>query len=268
METTNHLEEKEYNQYKTSAEFYDLDFTATAYDDIEFYLGLVKPYYNEVLELCCGTGRISIPFAQNGISVSALDLSKEMLSIFQIKLADLDREISNRITLIESDMATFTLNRKFKCIIIPFHSFQSLTDTFHISQTLQNIGRHLTSDGLFILNIFKPLVDMKTIEGVCETKTITNSKGEGIYKKECINTFVDTSNQILYYDLNYYPFTQSKPIITEHLRAKYYHLHQITELLDKYNFSIDKVYHGFTENVADKIESSELTFVCKKKQLI
>lgn len=265
METPKYLKEKKYNQYKTSAEFYDLDFKGISYDDIEFYLGLVKPHYNEILELCCGTGRISIPFAKNGISVSALDFSKEMLSIFKTKLTHLDKEVSNRITLIESDMATFILNREFKCILIPFHSFQSLTDTFQISQTLEKINRHLANDGLFILNIFKPLVDMKAIEGVCETKTITDSKGQGIYKKECVNTFVDISNQVLYYDLNYYLFTQSDTIVTEHLKAKYYYLHQIIELLEKHNFSIDKVYHGFNQNEAVNIESSELTLLCKRR---
>ena len=265
METTKYLEEEEYNQYKASAEFYDLDFTGTSYNDIEFYLGLLKPYYNEILELCCGTGRISIPFAQNGISVSALDFSKEMLSIFKTKLTDLGKEVSNRITLIESDMATFTLNKKFKCILIPFHSFQSLTDAFQISQTLKNIERHMANDGIFILNIFQPLVDMKTIEGAREMKIITDSKGESIYKKECINTFVDTTNQILYYDLKYHLFSQGDTIVTEHLRAKYYYLNQITELLEKHNLIIDKAYNGFNENGVNKIESSELTLLCRRK---
>jgi len=264
MTPTEELEQKEFNQYKSSAAFYDLDFTGTSYEDVEFYLGLVKPFYTEVLELCSGTGRISIPLAQNNIKVSALDISKEMLSIFNDKLKYLSKEISDRITLIESDMVNFSLNRKFNCILIPFHSFQSLTDTLQISQALQTISRHLTDDGIFILNIFKPLDNMKIIEGVCETKVVANDKGEPLYEKKCCNTFVDTINQILFYELQYYP-SDKDDCITEHLKAKYYSADQIIELLHRHNFNIETLYHGFNKNISDKSDSTELTIVCKKK---
>src|SRR6185436_4507688 len=183
--------EKEFNQYKSSADFYDLDFTKAQFDDVEFYLDLVKQYSNEVLELCCGTGRITIPFAKNNISVTAIDISKEMLSIFSNKLKQAEEEVSSRISLVESDMTNFSLNKTFNCILIPFHSFQALTETSQISQALKTIFQHLTNEGVFILNLFRPHDNMKEIEGVCESKTVTNFKGEILYRKNCINTFVD-----------------------------------------------------------------------------
>src|SRR5258706_1275702 len=165
--------EKEFNPYENSADFYDLDFTGPQYEDVQFYLDLVKQHCNEVLELCCGTGRITIPIAKNNISVTAIDVSKKMLSIFRNKLKQEQSEVSSRINLIESDMVNFSLSKKFNCILIPFHSFQALTDTSQISQALKTIFQHLTDEGVFILNLFRPLDDMKGLEGVCESKTVT-----------------------------------------------------------------------------------------------
>jgi len=267
METKDQLNENEFNQYKNSAAFYDLDFTGMSYEDVNFYLGLIKSYSHEVLELCCGTGRISIPLAENNITVSALDISKEMLAIFRLKLIQVDENVANRITLIESNMVNFSLNKKFKCILIPFHSFQSLIDTTDISQTLKTVFHHLTDDGICILNLFKPLHDMKIIEGVFETKVVRNSKGEIIYEKKCINTFIDTSNQVLYYDLEYYPAKLSciSECVIEHLSAKYYYTGQIIDLMEKHNFNVENIYYGFKEIVSNEDDSVELTLMCRKR---
>lgn len=258
--------EKEFNHYKSSADFYDLDFTKTHYDDVEFYLDLVKQHGNEVLELCCGTGRITIPIAKNNISITAIDISKEMLSIFRQKLKQEQEEVSSRISIIESDMTNFSLDKKFNCILIPFHSFQALTDTSQISQALKTIFHHLTDEGVFILNLFRPLDNMKEIEGVCESKIVTNDKGEILYKKNCINTFVDVLQQIIYYELQYFPVNngiEGKPI-TENLKAKYYQVDQIKDILQQHNFKIETEYYGFKNNSLEKTNSSELTLICKK----
>lgn len=269
MATRTGVSKMKFNQYKSTAEFYDLDFAGSSYNDIEFYLSLVKPRCNELLELCCGTGRITIPFAQNRINVFALDFSKEMLSIFKSKLKLLDSEISERITLIKADMSNFKLNKEFKCILIPFHSFQSLTDPLKISQTLETVYRHLTDEGVFILNVFKPRPNMKTLEGLSETRIVTNSQGEALYQKNCINTLVDTTNQVLYYDIIYYLYKKEEKAecIAENLKAKYYYIPQLTKLLEKHNFYIENLHHGFDKNLPGALDSSELTLVCKKQLL-
>lgn len=49
-------------------------------EDIPFYLHQIKKYGEPVLELACGTGRITIPIAKQGVKISGLDISKSMLS--------------------------------------------------------------------------------------------------------------------------------------------------------------------------------------------
>jgi len=54
-----------------------------------------------VLELGCGTGRVSLTLASAGFSVTGLDLSDTMLEIFDNKLLKIDDEVSNKITLVK-----------------------------------------------------------------------------------------------------------------------------------------------------------------------
>lgn len=49
-------------------------------EDISFYLRKIREYGEPVLELGCGTGRITIPAAEQSIQITGLDISEQMLS--------------------------------------------------------------------------------------------------------------------------------------------------------------------------------------------
>ena len=50
---------------------YDLVHTGSKGKDFEFYRGLAKPGQHG-LEVACGTGRLTIPLAQNGFKMTGL----------------------------------------------------------------------------------------------------------------------------------------------------------------------------------------------------
>ena len=68
---------------------------------------------NEVLDLCCGQGRISIPMALNGIKVTGLDYSNELLSIARSKASESGVEINT----VEADMRDIPFDSKFDAVI-------------------------------------------------------------------------------------------------------------------------------------------------------
>jgi ubiquinone/menaquinone biosynthesis C-methylase UbiE len=49
--------------------------------DIPFFLKETENYRDEILELMCGTGRVSIPLLEAGLSMTCVDNSKGMLEI-------------------------------------------------------------------------------------------------------------------------------------------------------------------------------------------
>ncbi|MCD8529098.1 MAG: class I SAM-dependent methyltransferase [Chitinophagales bacterium] len=74
-----------FNLYKTTAAYYDFDNRPKVKDNIGFYIKLFQANTQSVLELCCGTGRITIPLAKAGYNITGLDLSKPMLQVFKEK---------------------------------------------------------------------------------------------------------------------------------------------------------------------------------------
>jgi len=94
--------------------------------DVAFYRDAVREFGDPVLELGCGTGRITMALAQAGKRVTGLDLSERMLERAVKKRAALFTEERERIHLVQGDMAKFDLGEKFALIIIPFRPLQHL----------------------------------------------------------------------------------------------------------------------------------------------
>ena len=136
-----------------AARYYDLN-PATP-GDIEFYLNRLPGPQARILELGCGTGRVSIPLAQHGCYVHGLDLSEAMLALCEEKVADasLTRE---QILVEHADITEFDLNQTFDLVIAPFRVIQNLETDLQLDGLFRCIRRHLAPTGRCILNVFNP----------------------------------------------------------------------------------------------------------------
>jgi SAM-dependent methyltransferase len=144
------------NLYLNSAELYDLcDCDNITSIDLEFYLRMI-PIEATVLEIGCGTGRISIPLCERGNNVSGLDLSKPMLDVFKDKIEQ-NSNIRDKIKLYQHNMMDFDLEQKFDCIIFPFRSFQALTSDYDRHRCLSVIKKHMNEESRVIITLFNPL---------------------------------------------------------------------------------------------------------------
>ncbi len=144
-------------QYRgLDAELYDADYADYKTGDVEFYVEEAVKRGKPMLELACGTGRITIPTATAGIEVTGLDISPDMLAVARRKVAKLDPEVAGRITLLQGDMRDFQLDRKFDLVTIPFRAFICLMTVEDQKATLVNVRNHLNPNGKLILNFFDP----------------------------------------------------------------------------------------------------------------
>jgi SAM-dependent methyltransferase len=126
--------------------------------DVDFFLDLARESASSghpVLELACGTGRVSIPIARAGVSVVGLDASPAMLERAREKSA----ELSN-IRFVEGNMAAFSLPERFDLVIIPFRSFQHLLTVADQLACLRCIHEHLVPGGRLVINVFNPNIPM------------------------------------------------------------------------------------------------------------
>jgi SAM-dependent methyltransferase len=124
-------------------------------EDIPFYTQLARQAGERgesVLELGCGTGRVTIPMAQTSADVTGLDSAPAML---QIARAKADPEKIN-VRFVEGDMADFDLDRIFGLVTIPFRSFLHLVLDEEQLGCLACVNRHLAPGGLLALNFYVP----------------------------------------------------------------------------------------------------------------
>ena len=131
--------------------------------DVAFYLNAAKKYGGPVLELGCGTGRITIAIAETGLRITGLDLSSRMLARASEKRAALGREVRDRVRLVQGDMTQFDLGEKFRSILIPFRPFQHLLELEQQMACLHCAKRHLTPDGRLIVDFSRPIPSACTI---------------------------------------------------------------------------------------------------------
>jgi SAM-dependent methyltransferase len=139
-------------QARDFARFYDWTYEGIT-EDIPFYLHAAREHGSPVLELACGTGRITIPLAREGFEVIGLDLSAEMLRIAQEKLSKEPAEVRSRVRLIEADMSDFALDETVSLAFIPAASLLHLHTNEQRSSCLSCISRHLKPGGGVIVDL-------------------------------------------------------------------------------------------------------------------
>jgi SAM-dependent methyltransferase len=122
--------------------------------DIPFYLEEAKRAAGPVLELACGTGRLTIPIAQSGISIEGVDRSPSMLAHLRTKAG----KAGVKIPLTEADIRDFDLGRKFSLILIGFNSIQHLHDYASQAALFANVRKHLSPGGTFVFDVFNPKI--------------------------------------------------------------------------------------------------------------
>jgi len=114
-----------------------------------------------VLELACGTGRLTIPVAQSGVEIVGLDLSPSMLARARTKAGD----AGVAIELVEGDCRSFDLGRKFGLIFMAFNSMQHLHDYASLAALFANARKHLTEGGRFVFDVFNPKIEILARSG-------------------------------------------------------------------------------------------------------
>lgn len=175
--------------------------------DIAFFKTLCKGHKN-ILELMCGTGRISIPLINEGLPLTCVDYSEEMLEIFRTKIGE-----PQNVKMICQDVCELNLEEKYDLIIIPSNSISEIIDPGKRRLALRRIYHHLTSDGIFFCTLYNPGYRIRQADG--------NLRYLGKYELEKNKTLVVT-----YYNI----FSPEQGIISG---TQFYEIYQDNKLAEK-----------------------------------
>ena len=102
------------------------------------------------LELGIGTGRIALPLQERGVMVRGIDASEKMVARLQAKPG------GYRIPVTLGDFADAPVEERYPLIYIVFNTFFALLTQDEQVRCFQNVAKHLTPDGVFLLETFMP----------------------------------------------------------------------------------------------------------------
>jgi SAM-dependent methyltransferase len=147
--------------------------------ELDFYRRLASRADGTVIEIACGTGRVTIPLTQAGVEMVGLDHSTQMLAEARRKSAS----ISN-VRWVQADMRSFDLAEHFALAIIPGHSFQNLLTGDDQLACLEQIGAHLRPGGKLVVHLDHQDVDwlgdlFKSAGGVSEPSRLITDPATG-----------------------------------------------------------------------------------------
>jgi SAM-dependent methyltransferase len=115
--------------------------------EIAFYRRLTDSA-SSLLEVGCGTGRVTLQLARPGLDVLGFDLSHGMLEVARRKSGSLPN-----IRWAQADMRSFDLRQKFDLVIIPGHSFQFMLTIADQLSCLHSARRHLAPNGTLVVHV-------------------------------------------------------------------------------------------------------------------
>jgi SAM-dependent methyltransferase len=125
-------------------------------DDVQYYVTEATRSGGPMLEYGIGNGRIALPVARHGVSVTGIDLSQAMLADLRERILLERDDVRPRITLREGDMREVRLKRRFPLVVCPFNAALHLYTRDDVERFLARARAHLTPDGTFIVDIAVP----------------------------------------------------------------------------------------------------------------
>ncbi|WP_102274497.1 class I SAM-dependent DNA methyltransferase [Cytobacillus massiliigabonensis] len=139
--------------YGKFAYLYDELMKDVPYDKwVELVKGHVSKYNitgKRLLDLACGTGELSIKFAEEDFEVTGVDLSEDMLMVAQGKAADKAMSVQ----FFQQNMAELEGLGKFDVIGIFCDSLNYLQSEQEVMNTFSRVYDHLDDQGLFIFDV-------------------------------------------------------------------------------------------------------------------
>jgi SAM-dependent methyltransferase len=184
--------------YDGFARYYDADYRNYV-DDLELILTLAAECGDPILELGCGTGRVLLPLALQGYSVTGIDISEPLLAIARDKLAALDGSaLRSGVDLHRADMCSLDLPRKdYSFAFCTSNTLMHLASAQDQLAALRNTHRHLRKGGSLLIDLFNPdVVRLAEVDGLQELADQWQDEDSGAHVLKWVVRNVDWAQQL------------------------------------------------------------------------
>ena len=129
----------------------DVDYRQT----VEFYKQILdreECHPRTAVDLACGTGSVTLLLAQEGLRITGVDLSEEMLCVAQQKTQELD----NPPLFVCQDLSRLWLPRGVDLAVCALDSLDYILDPEDCAEAIRRVYRVLNPGGIFIFDVNTP----------------------------------------------------------------------------------------------------------------
>lgn len=147
--------------------------------DIPYYQGVAAETNGPILELACGTGRLTFPMAAVGREVWGVDLAPAMITRAEEKRAALPPEMQANLHFEVGDLRGYRAGRGFAAVVLGFNTLMHMVSDADLEAALTTAREHLAPGGRFHLDLYTPLFDYLTRdpEGRYDPQEMVDPKG-------------------------------------------------------------------------------------------
>ena len=233
---------------------YELDKpVGCSFGDVEFYLERLKTVAGPVLEPATGNGRMLVPLAQAGYSVSGFDLSSEMLDLCK---ANCEKH-GVKAGLSQQNFTTFAYEQKFAAIVLPTGSFQLMTEPVDAMSFLRRCKQALAQDG-------KLLLDISVVGDFMDHSPQVRhwQDGDDLLTLQEMRTATDYARQVVTSHLRYELWRDTQPVTTELelFSLRWWGMFELELALREAGFTQVKIFGDYKSGAVDTGAVSTLTF--------
>jgi len=235
---------------------YDLEYAGMS-EDVAWYQAMAWQAAGEVLELGCGTGRLTIPMARTGARVTGVDLSEPMLDGLRRRLAEEPVQVRGRIRLFCADFCSLSLGTRYALVLWPFNALHHCRDDAALHAALDAIDAHLAPGGQVGLDAYLPdlaLYDRDPEERVEQRTLVDPDTGEALTSWEQGWWDPDTHTHHVVYHYQ----RPSGATRTTHLRFTMWELEQLRTAFAAHDFEL---VHEARDFRSAPLESRSLKYV-------
>lgn len=252
----NNIFESNFQKYENPAQYDTLH--ESYQDDLIYIMEHAQEIHSPIIDLACGTGRLTIPMSKQGLHVIGVDLHEGMLNRARKKAIDDDLQIQFE----QQDCTELNLDTKSPLIFMTGNSFQHFLTNESQDKLLQSVSRHLESGGEFIFDTRNPVLTELSIDDVRETVEVINGERKEVNHTETYNH----STQILHcvtqttWEKDKETFHTDK----ESISLRYTYPMELKRLLEAHEFELVQLY-GTWKKLEFTKDSPQMIVHCRKR---
>lgn len=245
--------------YEKFAYLYDELMSDAPYEQwVSFVLKIIKQTgitNCKLLDVGCGTGNVAIPLSEQGLDVTAVDLSDEMLIVAKEK----SEAKGTDIKFFQQDMKELEGLGIFDVVISLCDSVNYLNNQDEVATTFQRVYDHLNYNGVFVFDVHS----IYKINEIFKGHTFAHSGEEIAYIWEC---FAGEWEHSVEHELSF--FIKNSADLYERFdelhKQRTYPMKFYKQALESSGFTVEQVTGDFSFDTLAE-DSQRWFFVAKKE---